>query len=129
MSLPLHVLYNTPVLYCTYKRRQTSDSQCHFIDAVKTVTRLEHSIKQQNSHPLGTVSCHYSKQPLSQISAVLTNKVRGFHSAATGGLYRPIHYSILYSKDVIQMKEKEANKLQLENYKRLQIWNKNVTQL
>ena len=51
MSLSLHVLYNTPLLYCTYKRRQTSESQCHFTDTVKTVPRLEHNIKQQNSHP------------------------------------------------------------------------------
>jgi len=60
------------------------------------------------------VSCHSSKQLLSQISAVSTIKGRGFHSAATGGHYRPTHYSILYSKDVNQMK---ATKLQVENYK------------
>jgi len=51
------------------------------------------------------------------MSAVLTIKARWFHSAATGDHYRPIYYSILYSKDVIQMKVKETNKLQVENYK------------
>jgi hypothetical protein len=55
------------------------------------------------------------------MSAVITITGRGFHSAATGGHYRPTHYSVVYSKDVNQMKEKEATKLQVENYKLPQI--------
>jgi len=38
--MPLHVPYNSPLLYCTFKRRQRSYRQCHFTDAVKTAPHL-----------------------------------------------------------------------------------------